>query len=120
MNEDECRRVEAARERALATAREFFEGLPPEQLDAAQAQLEGGDACAGPPIDREEMGTVYEDNDWMPKADYLEMHRIISAFQSGAPTADESFETILRILRESKEAIVRATRVCVPRRAVEA
>ncbi len=44
----------------------------------------------------------------MPKADYLEMHRILSAFLSGAPTGDESFETMLRILREGKEAIVRA------------
>ena len=61
-----------------------------------------------PPIDREAIGTTYEANGWMPKADYLEMERIISAFQTGSPIADGELETMLRYLREARESIVRA------------
>jgi hypothetical protein len=61
-----------------------------------------------PPIEREEIGTTYEKNGWMPKADYLEMERIISAFQARTPTTDGEFETMLRFLREGKEAVVRS------------
>lgn len=108
MTEDDRRRVEAARERSLAKAREFYESLPPGQLDEMRARAEECAAGACPPVDREQMGTVYEDSGWMPKADYLEMERIISAFQSGAPTSDVALETMFRLLREGREAIVRA------------
>jgi hypothetical protein len=108
MTEDDVQRVRAVRERALTKASEFFEELPPEQLKAMQARAEacGDGGCT--PIDREEIGTVYDANGWMPRADYLEMERIIAAFQAGHPIADDEFETMLRFLREAREAIVRA------------
>ena len=108
MTEDDVQRVRAVRERGLAKAREFFEGLPPEQLEAMRARAEacGDGGCR--PIDREEIGSVYDGNGWMPKADYLEMERIIAAFQAGIPIADDDLETMLRFLREAREAIVRA------------
>ena len=108
MTEDDMQRVRAVRERGLAMAREFFEGLPPGQLEAMRARAEacGDGNCS--PIDREAIGTVYDANGWMPKADYLEMERIIAAFQAGKPIADGQLETMLRLLREAREAIVRA------------
>jgi hypothetical protein len=36
------------------------------------------------------------------------MERIIAEYQAGMPTSDVEFETMLRILREGTEAIVRA------------
>jgi hypothetical protein len=108
MTEDDLRRVRAVRERAMAQARAFFGSLSPEQLEAMRSRAEACSAGGCPPIDREALGTAYAENGWMPKADYLEMERIISAFQAGTPTADREFETMLRFLREGREAIVRA------------
>jgi hypothetical protein len=108
MTDDDLQRVRAAQERGLAKAREFFEGLPPEQLEAMRARAQECSEGPCPTTDREAMGTTYENNDWMPKADYLEMERIIAAFQVGTPIADGEFETMLRFLREAKEGIVRA------------
>jgi hypothetical protein len=108
MTDDDLQRVRAARERGLAKAREFFEGLPPEQLEAMRARAQDCGENRSLPIDREAMGTTYENNDWMPKADYLEMQPIIAAFQAGTPTADGEFATMLRFLGESKVSIVRA------------
>jgi hypothetical protein len=108
MTEDDLQRVRAARERGLAKAREFFESLPPEQIEVLQLRAEEISEGACPPIDREEMGTAYEANGWMPKDDYLKMQKVISSFQAGALIADDDFETMLRFLRESKEAIVRS------------
>src|SRR5262249_54266435 len=108
MTEDDLQRIQAARERGLAKAREFFEGLSSEQFEAlrTRAQELGEGRC--PPIDREKLAATSEANGWMAKADYLEMERIISAFQAGTPIADGEFETMLRLLREGKEAIVRS------------
>ena len=108
MTEDDVQRVRAVRERGLAKAREFFEDIPPEQLEAMRARAEACGDGGCPPIDREEIGAVYDANGWMPKADYLEMERIIAAFQAGIPIADDELETMLRFLREAREAIVRA------------
>ncbi len=108
MNEDDLQRVRAARERAMEKAEEFFGGLPPEQLEAARVRAEETREHGCPPINHEQMGTTYENNGWMPKADYLERERIIAAFQAGIPTADADFDMMLRFLREGKEAIVRA------------
>jgi hypothetical protein len=108
MTEDDVQRVRAARERGLTKAGEFFDGLPPDQLAMLRARAEEFREGCCPPIDREELGAAYEKNGWMPKADYLEMERIIAAFQAGNPTADGEFETMLRFLREGKEAIVRS------------
>ncbi len=108
MTEDDVQRVRVVRERGLAKAREFFEDIPPEQLQAMRARAEACGDGGRPPIDREEIGAVYETNGWMPKADYLEMERIIAAFQAGMPIADDELETMLRFLREAREAIVRA------------
>jgi hypothetical protein len=100
--------VHAARERALAKAAEFFGSLRPEESEALPAPTHECGAGQCPPIDRAQIGTIYEQNGWMPKADYLEMERIISAFNAGMPTSDAKFDTMLRLLREGKEAIVRA------------
>jgi hypothetical protein len=108
MTEDDLQRVRAARERGLAKAREFFGGLPPEQPEMPRARAEEFSRGCCLPIDREAIGRAYEENGWMWKADYLEMERIISAFQAGTPIADGEFETMLRFLREAKEAIIRA------------
>jgi hypothetical protein len=108
MTEDDQQRVHAARERAMAQAEEFFGSLTPEQLELMRtgAQACGAESCK--PIDREELGTIYDQNGWMPKADYLEMERIISAFQTGTFPDEAAFATMLRFLCEATEAIIRA------------
>jgi hypothetical protein len=108
MTDDDLQRVRSARERALVNAREFFGGLPAEQLQAMRARAEECGEGRCPTIDREAMATAYENNAWMPRADYLEMQRIVAAFQAGTPTADGEFATMLRLLDESGESIVRA------------
>lgn len=107
MTEDDLRRVQAAPERTMAQASAFFEGLTPEQIDWMQACSKTCGEVRRPAIDLEETGTVYEQSGWMPKADYMEMQRIISDFEAGDPIADTDFATMLRILAEGKEAIVR-------------
>ena len=108
MTEDDIQRVRAARERGLAKAGEFFGGLPPGQLEVLRARAEELSKGCGPAIDREAIGTAYEADGWMSKADYLEMERIISALRAGSPIADGEFETMLLFLCEGREAIVRA------------
>jgi hypothetical protein len=108
VNEDDIRRVEEARERAMAQANEFFESLSPQQVEEMCARVEKLGDGPGPPIDREAMGTTYEANGWMPKAEYLEMERIIATFQAGRPISDSEFDTMLRFLREARESIIRA------------
>ncbi len=108
MNVDDMQRVRAARERAQAKAKQFFESLTPEQLEAMQ---ESAARCAEgycPPVDHEQIGATFEANGWMPQADYSEMTRIIAAFQAGRPVPDGEFETMLGFLRDANEAIVRA------------
>jgi hypothetical protein len=108
MTEDDQLRVQAARERALTQAEEFFGSLTPEQLELMRtgAQACGEGSCK--PIDRDELGTIYDQNGWMRKAEYLEMEGIISAFQAGTLPDDAAFATMLRFLREATEAIIRA------------
>jgi hypothetical protein len=108
VTEDDLQRIEAARERAMAQAREFFESRSPEQLEAMNASAQACDEATPPQIGREERGTLYVRNGWMPKSDYMEMEQIITAFQTGNRTADVDLETMLRILREATESIVRA------------
>ena len=91
-----------------AKAKEFYESAAWVERKAQRAHDEQLHGCALGPIDREAIGTAYDQNGWMPKADYLEMMRIISAFQAGTSTDDGSLETMLRFLGESKESIVRA------------
>jgi hypothetical protein len=108
VTEDGLQRVGAARERMQAKAKEFYESAAWVEREAQRAQDEQLHGCARGPIDREAIGTAYDQNGWMPKADYLEMQRIISAFQAGTSTDDGALETMLRFLGESKESIVRA------------
>jgi hypothetical protein len=92
----------------MAQAEEFFGSLTPEQLEILGAGAESCGERSCPPVDRDELGTIYDQNGWMRKADYLEMERIVSAFQAGTVPGDADFETILGFLREATEAIVRA------------
>src|SRR5262249_13473418 len=62
MTEDGLQRVRAARERGLAKAREFFEGLPLEQIEALRVRADEISEGCCPPIEREEIGTTYEKN----------------------------------------------------------
>jgi hypothetical protein len=105
MTDGDNERVRAARERALAQAGEFFESLTPEQLASMQASA--GEAASAE-VEAEEMAAVFEQNGLMSKADYLEMNRILTAFRAGTPTAEDDFESMLRLLRDSQEAIARA------------
>ncbi len=91
-----------------AKAKEFYESIEWEEGEAQGAPDEQPRGCACGPIDRGAIATAYDQNGWMPKADYLEMMRITSAFQAGTSTDDSALETMLRFLGESKESIVRA------------
>jgi hypothetical protein len=108
VNEDDIQRVRAARERGQAKAKQFFESLTPEQLEAMQAAAARCAEGSCPPVDREQIGATYEANGWMPQADYREMMRIIGAFQAGGPVPDGDLEAMLRFLRGANEAIVRS------------
>jgi hypothetical protein len=108
MTEDDIRRVRAARERGQAKAKQFFESLTPEQLEAMRAPAARSAEGYCPPVDREHIGATYEANGWMPRADYREMMRVIDAFQAGRPVPDDDLETMLGFLSDADEAIVRA------------
>jgi hypothetical protein len=107
MTDEDLQRVRAARERALARANEFFGSLSAEQVEAAQACAQPNADGSRPTIDRGAIAERYQAEGWLPKADYLAMERIIADFQAGMPTGDADFESMLRILREGTEAIVR-------------
>jgi hypothetical protein len=79
-----------------------------EQVEAAQACAQPHADGSRPTIDRGAIAERYQAEGWLSKVDYLEMERIIAEFQAGMPTGDVEFETMLRILLEGTEAIVRA------------
>jgi hypothetical protein len=98
VTEDDEQRVEAARERAIAQAEDVFGSLTPEQLEIMQTGAAAGGDGTYLPVDRDELGTIYDQNGWMRKADYDVMERIISDFQAGRPPGDDDFEMLINHL----------------------
>jgi hypothetical protein len=110
MTEDDRQRVREAHERTMGRASAFFASLDSEQTEKLEARAEELQAKSSPPVDHEKIGRHYEQAGWIAKADYLEMVRVIQAFEAGDRVGDDDLDAMLRLLAGSGEAIIR-TRV---------